>query len=117
MPIIEEMYMDFRLVDFLERDVLTPVVCIRLETAAAPTPLDYLNLVITVCETCGCRAVIVAEWASAEYLERDELVDKLRLSKNTVTAVQYAASDWLFPRMDCIIHSGEVRNTACSPLL
>lgn len=83
---------------------------IYLGFGSMPTgsPLDLVKLAVETCTTMICRAVLVAGWS---ILDTDECQELLRpmIEGGQIIVVKAVAHDWLFPRVDCIVHHCGVR--------
>lgn len=68
----------------------------------APEPILLIRLAIDVCKKLtNTRAVVIAGWSE---LETPDCLELLNSNKNLIHVTKSAPHDWLFPKMDCIVH-------------
>lgn len=68
----------------------------------APEPILLIRLAIDVCKKLpNTRGVVVAGWSE---LETPECLELLSLNKDRIHVIKSAPHEWLFPKMDCIVH-------------
>eukprot|EP01038_Epipyxis_sp_PR26KG_P005422 gene5422-7511_t len=80
-----------------------PIVYFGFGSMPTTNPVEFLKLAIDVCTEINCRAVIVAGWSELSSDECQQLIESY-INNRTIIVVQSVPHDWLFPRMNCIVH-------------
>ena len=79
-----------------------PIIYISYGSMTIPDPLSFLRMVCEVCTMVQCRAVLVAGWS--DFAASTSCIEVLNAHEGTVFLAQSVNHEWLFPRMQCIVH-------------
>jgi len=72
-------------------------------------PARLLQLAVDVCKKCRVKAVLLANWTAEEVSQ-----EKVSAAADSIYISPAAPHDWLFPKMDCIVHHCGIGTTAAA---
>jgi sterol 3beta-glucosyltransferase len=111
-PDVDESQIDSKLIQFMDlsKSNNRNVIYLGFGSMPAPDIDELINLCIDICVLCDCNGVLVAGWS--ELFDSDGNIANIRLNQavkdGTILAVKSVSHNWLFPRVNCIIHHGGV---------
>lgn len=108
-PDTNDSAIDLKVKEFLNHDK-RPVIYLGFGSMPAPDVDELINMCVDICSLSNCRGILVAGWS--QLFDDNGMIKNSRLKEacdgNAMIAVKSISHNWLFPKVDCIIHHGGV---------
>lgn len=88
-----------------------PIIYLGFGSMPTPDPLALIHLTIQLYSLLHCRVVVIAGWSE---LQSAECIELLTMHKENILVIKSAPHDWLFPKVDCIVHHAGIGTTAAA---
>eukprot|EP01035_Chromulina_nebulosa_P023990 gene23990-31145_t len=123
-PNTDESLIDSKVIEFLSNDPSAngnnsprPIIYLGFGSMPAPDPNQLIQITIDTCKLANCRAVLVAGWSQLDDIdENNSVITQLNELKGngTILILKSIPHDWLFPRVNCIVHHCGIGTTAAA---